>query len=110
MLVRTTTRTSGIGRGAFGTADRGEVERYCRPTRPNSSGSRRHPAHLAAPQRRGAPPVTGQRCWFNQIAFLNERTIDPEVPSNLVDLYGEDGLPVHHQVRSGDPVARTSSR
>ena len=34
-------------------------------------------------------PLTGQRCWFNQIAFLNEWTIDPEVREYLVDVYGE---------------------
>ena len=49
-------------------------------------------------------PVTGQRCWFNQIAFLNERTIDPEVREYLVDVYGEDGLPFNTRFGNGDPV------
>ena len=49
-------------------------------------------------------PVTGQRCWFNQIAFLNERTIDPEVREYLVDLYGEDGLPFTTRFGHGNPV------
>jgi alpha-ketoglutarate-dependent taurine dioxygenase len=49
-------------------------------------------------------PVTGQRCWFNQIAFLNERTIDPEVREYLIDLYGEDGLPFTTRFGNGDPV------
>jgi len=49
-------------------------------------------------------PVTGQRCWFNQIAFLNERTIDPEVREYMVDLYGEDGLPFTTRFGNGDPV------
>jgi hypothetical protein len=66
--------------------------------------ARRHPAYLAAPQRGGAHPVTRQRCWFNQIAFLNERTIDPEVREYLVDLYGEDGLPFTTRFGNGDPV------
>ena len=49
-------------------------------------------------------PVTGQRCWFNQVAFLNERTIDPEVREYLVDLYGEDGLPFTTRFGNGDPI------
>ena len=49
-------------------------------------------------------PVTGERCWFNQIAFLNERTIDPEVREYLVDVYGEDGLPFNTRFGHGDPV------
>jgi alpha-ketoglutarate-dependent taurine dioxygenase len=49
-------------------------------------------------------PVTGQRCWFNQIAFLNERTIDPEVREYLVDIYGADGLPFNTFYGNGDPV------
>ena len=49
-------------------------------------------------------PVTGQRCWFNQIAFLNERTIDPEVREYLVELYGQDGLPFTTLFGNGDPI------
>jgi hypothetical protein len=48
--------------------------------------------------------VTGQRCWFNQIAFLNERTIDPEIREYLVDVYGEDGLPFNTCFGNGDPI------
>src|SRR5205823_9337700 len=75
---------------AFGTADRGEVESYCRA---NATEFEWQPdGTLRTWQRRSAVvrhPVTGQRCWFNQIAFLNERTIDPEVREYLVDVYGE---------------------
>jgi len=49
-------------------------------------------------------PVTGQRCWFNQIAFLNEWTIAPEIREYLVDMYGEDGLPFNTRFGNGDPV------
>src|SRR5438128_1867266 len=58
-------------------------------------------------QRRSAivhHPLTGQRCWFNQIAFLNEWTIDPEVREYLVDIYGEDGLPFNTRFGNGDPI------
>jgi alpha-ketoglutarate-dependent taurine dioxygenase len=49
-------------------------------------------------------PVTGRRCWFNQIAFLSEWTLVPEVREYLVDLYGEDGLPFNTRFGNGDPI------
>jgi len=49
-------------------------------------------------------PVTGQRCWFNQVAFLNEWTLDPEVREFLVDMYGADALPFNTRFGHGDPI------
>src|SRR5262245_14286325 len=58
---------------AFGTDDRRAVESYCRANAIKfewlSDGA------LRTWQRRNAVvhhPFTGQRCWFNQIAFLNQ--------------------------------------
>ena len=62
---------------------------------------------LRTRQRRSAVvrhPVTGRRCWFNQIAFLNEWTMDPEVREYLVDVYGADGLPFNTRFGDGDPI------
>ena len=90
---------------AFGTADRRAVERYCRAHaidfewQPDGT--------LRTWQRRSAVishPLTGQRCWFNQIAFLNEWTIEPEVRDYLVDVYGEGGLPFNTRFGNGDPI------
>src|SRR5215469_12116019 len=91
---------------AFGTDDRGAVESYCRANaiafewQPNGG--------LRTWQRRSAivrHPLTGQRCWFNQIAFLNEWTMDdPELREYLLDLYGEEGLPFNTRFGNGDPV------
>jgi alpha-ketoglutarate-dependent taurine dioxygenase len=90
---------------AFGTDDRGAVESYCRA---NAMGFEWQPdGGLRTRQLRSATvrhPVTGQRCWFNQVAFLNERTIDPEVREYLVDIYGADGLPFNTSFGGGDPV------
>ena len=90
---------------AFGTGDRHAVEGYCRA---NAIEFAWQPGGgLRTRQRRRAVvahPVTGQRCWFNQIAFLNERTIDPEVREYLVEVYGEDGLPFTTFFGNGDPV------
>ncbi|GLW05881.1 syrP protein [Microtetraspora sp. NBRC 13810] len=90
---------------AFGTDDRGAVERYCRANaiefewRPDGG--------LLTRQRRSAVvrhPVTGQRCWFNQIAFLNAWTMAPEVREYLVDVHGADGLAFDTRFGDGDPI------
>jgi alpha-ketoglutarate-dependent taurine dioxygenase len=90
---------------AFGTSDRGAVEHYCRT---NAIEFEWQPdGGLRTRQRRYAVvhhPVTGQRCWFNQVAFLNEWTLDPEVREFLVDMYGADGLPFNTRFGHGDPV------
>jgi alpha-ketoglutarate-dependent taurine dioxygenase len=90
---------------AFGTEDRAAVESYCRA---NAVGFEWQPGGgLLTRQRRSAVvrhPVTGRRCWFNQIAFLNEWTIDPEVREYLVDVYGADALPFNTRFGNGDPI------
>jgi alpha-ketoglutarate-dependent taurine dioxygenase len=90
---------------AFGTEDRAAVEAYCRA---NAIEFEWQPeGGLRTRQRRRAVvrhPATGQRCWFNQVAFLNEWTLTPEVREYLVDVYGPDGLPFNTRVGNGDPV------
>ncbi|QBD76333.1 TauD/TfdA family dioxygenase [Ktedonosporobacter rubrisoli] len=90
---------------AFGTEDRGAVERYCHA---NAIEFEWQPdGGLRTRQRRSAivrHPVTGQLCWFNQIAFLNEWTLDPEVREYLIDVYGEDGLPFNTRFGNADPI------
>jgi len=49
-------------------------------------------------------PVSRRNCWFNQIAFLNEWTIDPELREYLVNCYGEDGLPFNTRFGDGEPI------
>ena len=90
---------------AFGTEDRGAVESYCRA---NAITFEWQPdGGLRTRQRRSAVvrhPVTGRRCWFNQIAFLNEWTMAPEVREYLMDVYGADGLPFNTRFGNGDPI------
>jgi hypothetical protein len=90
---------------SFGTDDRAAIERYCRDHaidfawQPDGS--------LRTRQRRSAVvrhPLSGRRCWFNQIAFLNEWTLAPEVREYLVDVYGEDGLPFNTRFGDGTPI------
>lgn len=90
---------------AFGTDDRRSVENYCRAHAIEFEW--KGDGALRTWQRRSAVvrhPLTALRCWFNQIAFLNEWTIDPEVREYLVDTYGEDGLPFNTRFGNGDAI------
>ncbi len=90
---------------SLGTDDPAAVAGYCRA---NAIDFEWQPGGgLRTEQRRSAVvrhPVTGQRCWFNQIAFLNGWTLAPEVREYLVDMYGEDGLPFDTRFGNGDPI------
>src|SRR3954463_15512678 len=90
---------------AFGTEARDAVETYCRA---NAIELEWQPdGGLRTRQRRSAVvrhPVTGRRCWFNQVAFLNQWTLAPEIREYLVDVYGEDGLPFTTRFGDGSPI------
>jgi alpha-ketoglutarate-dependent taurine dioxygenase len=106
LLVRTYNEEIGASvADAFGTDDRAAVESYCRA---NAIDAEWQPdGSLRTRQRRPAVvrhPVTGRRCWFNQVAFLNEWTLSAEVREYLVDVYGEDGLPFTTRFGNGDPI------
>jgi alpha-ketoglutarate-dependent taurine dioxygenase len=90
---------------SFGTDDRQVVEEYCRS---HAIRFEWQPGGgLRTWQRRSAVihhPCTGQRCWFNQVAFLSEWTLAPEIREYLVELYGENGLPFNTLFGNGDPI------
>ncbi|MEV8593516.1 TauD/TfdA family dioxygenase [Streptomyces sp. NPDC052013] len=92
---------------SFGSDDRAAVEAYCRAHAIDFAwqpdGSLRTRQHRRAVVRH---PVSGRRCWFNQIAFLNEWTMAPEVREFLIEEYGPDGLPFNTRYGNGDPVPR----
>jgi alpha-ketoglutarate-dependent taurine dioxygenase len=92
---------------AFGTDDRAAVEAHCRA---NAIELTWQPdGTLRTRQRRDAVarhPVTGRRCWFNQIAFLSEWTMAAEVREFLLDVYGAEGLPFNTCFGNGDPIGQ----
>ncbi|WP_089156220.1 TauD/TfdA family dioxygenase [Micromonospora sp. NBS 11-29] len=94
---------------AFGTDDRAAVDDYCRAhgiaARWDADGT------LRTEQRRPSVvrhPVTGERCWFNQIAFLSEWTMAPEVREFLIGQFGPDGLPFTTTDGDGAPLDRAT--
>jgi hypothetical protein len=91
---------------SFGTDDRCYVEAYCRANAIEFAW--RPGGGLRTWQRRSAVvqhPIRGVRCWFNQVAFLNEWTLDPEVREFLIETYGLDGLPVNTSYGNGEPIS-----
>ncbi|MFD3970438.1 TauD/TfdA family dioxygenase [Streptomyces cyaneofuscatus] len=97
-----------IGAGpaeAFGTGDRAAIEAYCDA---HAIRFRWSPdGELRTTQLRDAVtrhPADGRRCWFNQIAFLNEWTLAPEIREYLVEEYGSEGLPFNTRYGNGEPL------
>jgi alpha-ketoglutarate-dependent taurine dioxygenase len=90
---------------AFGTRDPAEVDAYCAAA--GLAAEWLPDGRLRTRQRRAAVvshPRTGVLGWFNQIAFLNEMTLDPVIREYLVDLYGPTGLPFNTAYADGSPV------
>jgi hypothetical protein len=90
---------------SFGTEDRAEVDAYCAAAGVDHEWL--PDGRLRTRQRRAAVlphPRTGAPVWFNQAAFLNERTMDPAIRDYLVDVYGPDGLPFNTAYGDGTPL------
>jgi alpha-ketoglutarate-dependent taurine dioxygenase len=95
----------------FGSGDRAVVEDYCRDNGIDCRWDRA--GELSTSQRRPAVvshPRTGVRCWFNQLAFLNEWTMDPAVREFLLEQLGPDGLPFNTAYGDGRPVDERTVR
>lgn len=94
---------------AFGTDDRTEVERYCADN--GLEAVWQGGDGLSTTQTRAAVlthPDSGERCWFNQIAFLNEWTMEPEVREFLIQEFGPEGLPFNTFFGDGSPLDRAT--
>lgn len=92
---------------ALGVESREDAERFCRE---NVIAWRwLADDRLLTGQRRPAVithPRTGDRLWFNHIAFWNEFTLDPDMREVLVSSYGPDGLPFNTAYGDGTPIGR----
>ncbi|MES4903975.1 MULTISPECIES: TauD/TfdA family dioxygenase [unclassified Streptomyces] len=90
---------------ALGVGDRAGAEAYCRA---NGTDFVWQPdGGLRTSQRRSAVirhPLTGEQVWFNQIAFLNEWTMEPAIREFLVMQFGEAGLPFNTRYGDGSPI------
>ena len=90
---------------AFGTDDRAEAEAYGRHNGIGFEWGGR--GELVTRQRRtGVVTHQDRRVWFNQIAFLNELTMAPELRRFLTEVFGRDRLPFNTSFGDGDPVGQ----
>ena len=90
---------------AFGIGDRHGVEDYCRAH--SIDVEWRRGGQLRTRQRRPAVirhPITGARCWFNEIAYYSEWVFGPESANELRDMLGPDGLPATTCFGDGTPI------
>ena len=90
---------------AFGTQDRAAAEEFCRAA--GISVEWRADGVLRTRQRRAAvvvPPGQTAAVWFNQIAFLNRWTLDPDIRDYLLDEFGQLGLPFDTAYGDGRPI------
>lgn len=51
-------------------------------------------------------PTTGEECWFNQLAFLNRRSLEPREKELLSQAFGDD-LPVDTALGDGQPLSES---
>ncbi len=108
LLVRNFSEMAGLPwHKSFATDDPKVVEEYCRD---NTIGYEwLDEDTLRTRQRRSAVithPVTGERSWFNHVAFWHQWTLDPDVRDILVETYGEDGLPFATYVGDGTALTK----
>ena len=90
---------------AFGTDDPAEAEAYGRRNGIGFEWGGR--GELVTRQRRtGIVTHHDRPVWFNQIAFLNEWTMAPELRRFLTEVLGRDRLPFNTAYGGGDPVGR----
>jgi alpha-ketoglutarate-dependent taurine dioxygenase len=106
LLVRSYNEDIGASlAGVFGTDERSVIGRYCDAHEIEYEWTEE--GMLRTRQRRAAivkHPVDGRRCWFNQVGFLSEWTMAPDLREYLLDVYGEEGLPFATCFGNGDPV------
>jgi alpha-ketoglutarate-dependent taurine dioxygenase len=90
---------------AFGVADRAELER--RLAEQDVSVSWTADGTLRTEQTRPAVvdhPVTGEACWFNDVAFFSRWSVPELERSVLISAFGPDGLPLDTTPGAGAPL------
>jgi hypothetical protein len=94
-------------RGAYGISDPAEMEAYCRKADIEIRWSDPAHDHLWTRQVRAATmthPVSGEKSWFNHMAFWHPANLCPNVLEEMVKQLGYDGLPYHTFYGDGSPI------
>jgi alpha-ketoglutarate-dependent taurine dioxygenase len=90
---------------AFQTADRAEVEAYCRQSGTSFEWTGDDGLRTTAVRQAVARhPRTGETVWFNHAHLFHLSNVEPEIAEVLVDEYGEEGLPRNAYYGDGAPI------
>jgi hypothetical protein len=96
---------------AFGTDDPAAVEKTCAERLIGCSWA--DGGVLLTGQRRAAVvrhPVTGEECWFNDVAFFSRWSVDTEERELMLGAFGARGLPFDTRFGDGGEIDEASWR
>jgi alpha-ketoglutarate-dependent taurine dioxygenase len=89
----------------FRTNDREELERYCAQSRVAlewKEGGRVRTRHVRPAT--AVHPETGDRVWFNHVAFWHISGLDDRTRALMLRDFGEDGVPYNTYYGDGSPI------
>ena len=95
----------------FGVTAPVDVERVCAERRIDCEWLRDGALRTVA--RRDAVvrhPLTGEECWFNQVAFFSQWSIDPVERNILLSTFGPHGIPFNTAFGDGEPITEEQFR
>jgi hypothetical protein len=96
---------------AFGAATPEQAERFCAG---RLIGCAWQPGGgLRTSQRRSAiihHPVTGEACWFNDVAFFSQWSVNAVEREVMISAFGPHGLPFNTWYGGGEPLAEADWR
>jgi len=96
---------------AFGVADRDGMQRHAAEHDLDAEWLPDGALHVR--QRRAAVvrhPGTGEDCWFNDVAFFSQWSVDAEERGVLLAAFGPDGIPYNTSFGSGGPLGEPDWR
>lgn len=94
---------------AFGASDPDEVEKICAERVIGRTWESDGALHVT--QRRSAiisHPITGQECWFNDVGFFSQWSVNAEERQVLLKAFGERGIPFNTRYGDGEAISEES--
>lgn len=96
---------------ALGASNPQEVEKICAERTIGVEWQADGVLHLT--QRRSAiirHPLTGAECWFNDVGFFSQWSVDAEERQVLLTAFGDRGLPFNAWFGDGEPISEEAWR
>jgi hypothetical protein len=96
---------------ALGASSPEEAEKTCEARMVGFTWEPDGALHLT--QRRSAivsHPITGARCWFNDVGFFSQWSVDAEERQVLLNAFGDRGIPFNARIGDGEAISEESWR